>query len=80
MKTKLTLSMDEDIIKKGKIYASRERISLSVLLEKFLRKELQKDGRSFVEKWDPVFSKIRGKTDKELKAARYEHIKRKHAS
>jgi hypothetical protein len=78
MKTKLTLSLEHEIIKKGKTYASRQNLSLSNLLERLLRKELQKDEVSFVEKWDSVFSKIRGKTDEELKAIRYKHIKRKH--
>jgi hypothetical protein len=78
MKTKLTLTLDEEIIKKGKTYAAKQHISLSNLLERFLKKELENNERSFVDKWDPIFSKIRGKSEEDLTTIRYKHIKSKH--
>ena len=80
MKKKLTLTLDEEIIQKGKNYATMQNLSLSNLLEKFLEVQIQKKEGSFVTKWDKVFSKLRSKTDQKLKQRRLKHLKEKHAS
>lgn len=38
MDTKLTLNLDEDVIKKAKKYARLHQISLSILIENYLQK------------------------------------------
>jgi len=79
MKKKLTLTLNEEIIQKGKVYATAHHLSLSNLLEQFLEVQIQ-NKELFVEKWDKVFSKLRYKTDEQLQQIRLKHIKEKHAS
>lgn len=38
MNTKLTLSLDKDVIRKAKIYAQEKNVSLSFLIENYLQK------------------------------------------
>ena len=37
MDTKLTLKLDKDVIEKAKIYAAKQKISLSLLFENYLK-------------------------------------------
>jgi len=46
MTTKLTLSMDPDIIRKAKIYARQQNRSLSNLIESYLRSLIEEGGLS----------------------------------
>jgi hypothetical protein len=43
MKAKLTISIDEKILKQAKAYARRHKISLSKLIEDILRELIEKD-------------------------------------
>lgn len=45
MKQNITLSLDKDLIKKGKVIASRKETSLSRLLSDFLRQIINEDER-----------------------------------
>lgn len=43
MKTKLTLSIDKDVIEKSRLMAQNKQLSLSFLIEDLLNKEIEKD-------------------------------------
>ena len=51
MKRKLTLSVEESLIKSGKAYARKRGTSLSQLVEDRLRELAESDGLSFAERW-----------------------------
>lgn len=43
MKTKLTLSIDKEIIEKSRLMAQNKQLSLSFLIEDLLNREIEKD-------------------------------------
>lgn len=45
MDTKLTLKLDKDIIEKGKKYAAKQKISLSWMVENYLRALVTKENK-----------------------------------
>jgi hypothetical protein len=52
MKTKLTITVDEDVIPRAKRYARRRGVSLSSLIEASLRDMMGDDAQvSFSERW-----------------------------
>jgi hypothetical protein len=51
MKTKLTLSVDKELVAFGKAYAKRTGTSLSKFLEDALEEVRARDGQTFYEKW-----------------------------
>ena len=51
MKTKLTLTVDDEVVKRGKEHAGRNSTSLSQLVEDLLRKEVAAEKPSFVARW-----------------------------
>lgn len=51
MKTKLTLTIDEDVIPDAKRYAKEQGVSLSQLVETSLRELAQKQKGSFSSRW-----------------------------
>jgi hypothetical protein len=51
MKTKLTLSVDKELVEFGKAYAKRRGTSLSKFLEEALQRIRERDGQTFSEKW-----------------------------
>ena len=51
MKTKLTLSVDKELVEFGKAYAKRRGLSLSKFLENALEEVRARDGQTFSEKW-----------------------------
>ena len=52
MKTKLTVTIDEDLVPRAKRYARRRGVSLSSLIESALREMADnKDTPSFAERW-----------------------------
>ncbi len=51
MKTKLTVTIDEDVIPRAKRYARRRGMSLSAVIEDALRKLSEDESSSFVERW-----------------------------
>ena len=72
MTTKLTLTLDNKIIETAKIYAKRNKISLSRLVE-FYFKSLTADYENHIENLPPITKELSGiakikttKSDKEL--------------
>ena len=51
MKTKLTVTIDEDLLPRAKDYARSKGVSLSQVIERALRELAAADRPSFVEKW-----------------------------
>ena len=67
MKTKLTVSVDDEMIEFGKEYAASRGTSLSQLIEDSLR-ELQRSGKpSFSSRWKGKFSKRSSKGDPRMR-------------
>ncbi len=56
MKTKLTLSVDKNLISKSKVYARKHGKSVSQLVEELLRKKVNQSEMSFSEKWRGKFT------------------------
>jgi hypothetical protein len=69
MKTKLNLTIDEDLVPKTKAYARKNGMSVSELVEEYLREVTKKPDRSFSQKWRGKF-----KID-EKKSPRFERLK-----
>ena len=59
MKSKLNLTIDQDLVPLSKKYARSRGISISKLVEDLLRKVTQKDNPSFSEKWRGQFKVAR---------------------
>ncbi len=55
MKTKLTLTIENDLIPRAKDYAHRQGASLSALLEKAIRKMTQAEEFTFSKRWRGKF-------------------------
>ncbi len=72
MKTKVTLTIDEDLLPKAKRYAQRQKTSLSELVEKSLREMTAHDQGSFSLRWRGKFQPA----DRE--DARYEQLAKKY--
>ena len=51
MKTKLTLTIEDELIPQAKEYAHRRGASLSSLLEQAIRKMTQEEGVPFSRRW-----------------------------
>ena len=75
MKTKLTITVDSEIVPLAKRYAKNRGVSLSSLVEQALRDMTKAEEPSFVEKWRGKFKYM---TDDEMDAARYEFLTRKY--
>jgi len=69
MKSKLNLTIDQDLIPLSKKYARSQSISISKLVEDFLRKVTQKRNPTFSEKWRGQFKVAR------KRGARYDKLK-----
>jgi hypothetical protein len=55
MKTKLTVTVDRDLIPKAKRYARSRGMSLSAVIENALRGLAEDEGQSFGERWRGAF-------------------------
>jgi hypothetical protein len=51
MKTKLTLTVDDDVVRRSKEHASRRATSLSQFVEDLLRRAVDADEPDFVDQW-----------------------------
>lgn len=51
MKTKLTLTIDSDLLPRAKRYARARGVSLSSLVEEALREMAAEEATSFVDRW-----------------------------
>ena len=71
---KLTLSVDEDVIRKAKRYSQRHETSLSKLVTDFLSKLVDTEGTR-----TPIVSRLRGILPRDLDVDEYRrHLERKH--
>ena len=64
MKTKLTVTIDEDLIPKAKEHARARGVSLSALIEGALRGLVIERHRSFSARWRGRFKAARRKDDR----------------
>ena len=55
MKSKLTITMDTELIPVAKRYARSKGVSLSAVIEQAVREATGETGASFVEKWRGAF-------------------------
>jgi hypothetical protein len=80
MATKLTLTLDNKIIEKAKVYAEKNKISLSKLVE-FYFKSLSSTSKSKIENVPPITKELSGiariKTEKSDKALLKEALNRR---
>lgn len=51
MKTKVTITLDRDIVPRAKSYARRRGMSLSAVIEEALRALSEEEAPSFVDRW-----------------------------
>lgn len=58
MTTKLTLTIDDSIIEKAKIYAKDKNRSLSHIIENYLKMLVEEESKTF--KTTPIVSSLRG--------------------
>ncbi len=71
---KLTLSVDEDVIRKAKRYSQRHETSLSKLVTDFLSRLVDTEGTR-----TPVVSRLRGILPRDIDVDEYRrHLERKH--
>jgi len=71
---KLTLSVDEDVIRKAKGYSQRHETSLSKLVSDFLSKLVDSEGTR-----TPVVSRLRGILPRDVAVEEYRrYLERKH--
>jgi len=72
MKTKLTLSVEKELVAFGKEHASRRGTSLSQWVEDMLRQERGKatDGSSVVDEWYGAFSDVKDPDGERLRYLR----------
>ena len=71
MKTKLTITVDSEVVPAAKRYARGRGVSLSSLIETSLKEMVQDEGPSFTERWrgefraasrdDPRYDALAGK-------------------
>lgn len=68
MKTKLTLTVDRDLLPKAKRYARRRGVSLSELVESAMRQLTDEQGEAtFAQRWRGKFVAVR-RTDERYRA------------
>ena len=75
MKSKLTITVDSEILPLAKRYAKSKGVSLSSLIEEALREMTKEQEPTFSEKWRGKFKPM---TDTEINDARYEYLARKY--
>ncbi|WP_107038732.1 DUF6364 family protein [Brumimicrobium mesophilum] len=60
MNTKLTLTIEQEIIEKAKIYAKEKNRSLSDLIENYLKMITMEDKKDDVKKLSPIVESLKG--------------------
>ena len=56
MKTKLTITVDREVLPRAKRYARARGVSLSSLIEEALRRLAESEGSTFAERWSGRFA------------------------
>jgi post-segregation antitoxin (ccd killing protein) len=72
MKTKVTLTIDENLLPQAKRYARQQKISLSALVEKSLREVTAQAQSSFSSRWRGKFKTA------DQEDARYDQLVKKY--
>lgn len=70
MKTKLTVTIDEELLPKAKQYARSQGLSLSQLIETTLQDMISKKRPSFASKWRGRFKPASRKDDRYRRLAK----------
>jgi len=79
MKKKLTLTVEEKLIRKGKVLTAKKGISLSKLLEDTILSLTENNSQSFSDRWSKLFYQKNLTLDKTaIDKARLGHIQGKH--
>ena len=79
MKTKLTLTVEEELVRKGKIAAAKKGVSLSSLFEDTIQAITQDNAVLFSKKWNRLFHKKNlNVSDTNLEEARNDRVRTKH--
>lgn len=78
METRLTITLDETLIDRAKVYASRHKVTLSKLIEDYLEDLAQKEGEQAALELDPLVESLYGIATLpqkiEDKEAYYDHL------
>ena len=74
MKTKLTVTIDKELVPKAKQYARAQGVSLSQVIETALRELSHSERPSFSSRWRGQFQPAKKKD------VRYQHLAQKYAS
>ena len=81
MKSKLTITVDADLIPAAKRFARSQGVTLSSLVEKALREATEKPEPSFSERWRKKLADApRIDPPKPGEDPRFDHLARKHLS
>ncbi|MDZ7847700.1 MAG: DUF6364 family protein [Owenweeksia sp.] len=82
MNTKLTLSLDKEVIEQAKAYAKERGMSLSKFVENFLKATSSQSSTRKKVPMTPIVNSLRGTlpnlTDEEMRQAIVEHLEKKH--
>lgn len=60
MNTKLTLTIEEDIIERAKNYAKKKNRSLSDIIENYLKALTEKEQKTKEQKLNPIIESLKG--------------------
>lgn len=60
MNTKLTLTIEQEIIKRAKEYAKKKNRSLSDIIETYLKILTKEESQAKTEKYNPIVKSLRG--------------------
>ena len=78
MKSKLTITLDSDLIPVAKRYARSKGVSLSAVIEQALREATGKNEPTFAEKWLGAFQPAHHIKLELLDDPRYDYLARKY--
>ena len=80
MKSKLTVTVDSELIPAAKRYARSKGVSLSAVIEQALREATREGEPSFMEYWRERFAKSRKTPPEPGTDPRYDALVKKHLS
>ncbi len=78
MKSKLTITVDSELIPAAKRYARSKGVSLSAVIEQALREATASNGATFMEYWRERFAKSRKAPPEPGTDPRYDYLARKY--
>lgn len=82
METRLTITLDETLIDRAKVYASRHKVTLSKLIEDYLEDLAQQEGEQTALELDPLVESLYGiatlPSQIDDKEAYYDHLIKKY--